>query len=192
MKIIIAFFITWPCWCLAQNDSTSNPSQSQLKGDTLFTQSGYKVIDGVKLKLGTGSMPDGDFKFIRRNAGSLFNYTGNQARANEANALPRNNAGLEYKVIRIDKRGTKKHGYVYYPIINVGMIRYEIDIDNAIATGEIAVPDEFKPKKESPVVVVKNEVSVADELTKLKKLYDDGVLTKEEYEAQKKKLLEKN
>ena len=28
-----------------------------------------------------------------------------------------------------------------------------------------------------------------DELAKLKKLYDDGVLTKKEYEAQKKKLL---
>ena len=32
--------------------------------------------------------------------------------------------------------------------------------------------------------------SVADEIAKLKKLYDDGILTKEEYEAQKKKLLE--
>lgn len=31
--------------------------------------------------------------------------------------------------------------------------------------------------------------SKADELTKLKKLYDDGVLTKEEFEAEKKKLL---
>lgn len=43
-----------------------------------------------------------------------------------------------------------------------------------------------EPKKES----AKSEtLSVADELTKLKKLYDEGVLTKEEFEAQKKKLL---
>lgn len=34
--------------------------------------------------------------------------------------------------------------------------------------------------------------SLADELLKLKKLYDAGVLTKEEYEQAKKKLLEKN
>lgn len=34
-----------------------------------------------------------------------------------------------------------------------------------------------------------NSLSVADELTKLKKLYDDGILTKDEFEAQKKKLL---
>ena len=34
--------------------------------------------------------------------------------------------------------------------------------------------------------------SVADELKKLKELYDSGVLNKEEYEKAKKKLLEKN
>ena len=33
-------------------------------------------------------------------------------------------------------------------------------------------------------------VSKADELSKLKKLMDDGVLTKEEFEAEKKKILE--
>jgi hypothetical protein len=32
---------------------------------------------------------------------------------------------------------------------------------------------------------------VADEIKKLKELHDSGVLTKEEYESQKKKLLEK-
>ena len=94
--------------------------------------------------------------------------------------------------MRIDKRGTKKHGFVYYPIINVGAIRFEVDIDNAIASGELSVPDEFKPKKDLATVVVKQETSLADELAKLKKLYSDSVLTKEEYEAAKKKLLEKN
>ena len=98
----------------------------------------------------------------------------------------------EYKVVRIEKRGNKKNGYSYYPIINVGAIRYEVDIENAISVGEIVVPDEFKPKKEGPVVVVKQEVSVADEIAKLKKLLDDGVLTQAEFDAQKKKLLDKN
>lgn len=40
----------------------------------------------------------------------------------------------------------------------------------------------MKPKKDL--------LPVADELIKLKKLCDDGVLTKEEYETQKKKLLD--
>lgn len=44
----------------------------------------------------------------------------------------------------------------------------------------------YKPQSNS---TTNKQSSVADELTKLKKLYDDGILTKDEFEAQKKKLL---
>lgn len=179
------------------NSYAQESTLPRIDGDTLISTSGYKVAMKQELKIGTGSMPDGDFKFIRRSATSLFNYsstTGYQGLANQANALPRNQAGLTYKVKRIDKRGKKKTGFVYYAIIGMGLTNYEIDIDNAILSGELVVPDEFKPKPKNAVTVVevKQQISVADELTKLKKLLDDGVLTKEEYDAQKKKLLEKN
>jgi hypothetical protein len=53
---------------------------------------------------------------------------------------------------------------------------------------------EILPKQinetEKPEPTQKNDL-VADELIKLKKLMDEGVLTKEEFEAKKKKLLEK-
>src|SRR5690606_34326972 len=99
----------------------STPSRSQKRdstlpkivGDTLFTSSGYKIIDGQEIKLGSGAMPDGDFKFIRRNSASLFSYnstTGYQGLANQANSLPRNQAGLKYKIKKIEKRGSKKRG----------------------------------------------------------------------------------
>jgi len=177
--------------------SQSDSTLPRIVKDTLFTTSGYKVVEGQEIKIGTGTMPDGDFKFIRRNSNSLFSYystTGYQNQANAANAFPRSQAGLKYKIKTVEKRGNKKHGYVYYAKIGAGLINYEIDVENAISSGELNVPDEFKPKpKTTPVVVeVKQQISVADELTKLKKLYDDGVLTKEEYEDQKKKLLEKN
>jgi hypothetical protein len=109
-------------------------------------------------------------------------------------SLPRNMAGHKGKVVKIVTRGNKRIGITYEPLVTFGSGRYEIDVDNAISSGEIVVPDEFKPKPKvaTTVVEVKQQVSVADELIKLKKLYDDGVLTKEEYEAQKKKLLEKN
>lgn len=178
----------------------SNDNDTTLPGiikDTLFTTCGYKIIEGQEIKIGTGAMPDGDFKFIRRNAASLFNYTSNngyQNQANAANAFPRNQAGLKYKIKSVEQRGSKKRGYVYYAKIGAGLINYEIDVENAIASGELTVPDEFKPKPKAPttVVEIKQQVSVADEIAKLKKLCDDGILTKEEYEAQKKKLLEKN
>lgn len=179
------------------NAQVADSTLPRIEKDTLFTTSGFRLVEKQEIKIGVGSTQDGDFKFIRRNSASLFAYnstTGYQGLANSANAFPRNEAGLKYKIKSIEKRGNKKHGYVYYAKIGSGLINYEIDVENAIASGEIVVPDEYKPKsKVTPVVVeVKQQVSVADELAKLKKLFDDGVLTKEEFESQKKKLLEKN
>jgi hypothetical protein len=178
----------------SQNKDSTLP---KLVGDTLFTTSGYKIVEKQDIKIGTGSMPNGDFKFIRTNSASLFAYhsnTGYNGLANQANSFPRSQSGLTYKIKRLEKRGNKKHGYVYYAVIGSGLVNYEMDVENAIASGELSVPDEFKPKPKTAttIVEVKQQISVADELAKLKKLYDDGVLTKEEYEAQKKKLLEKN
>jgi hypothetical protein len=152
---------------------------------------------GQNIHLGAGTTPDGDFKFIRRNSsgfGTMMVTTDNNAYNKSELSLPRNMAGHQGKVVKIVTRGNKKIGITYEPLVTFGMGRYEIDVENAIASGEIIVPDEFKPKPKTSatVVEIKQQMSVADELTKLKKLRDDGVLTNEEYEAQKKKLLEKN
>lgn len=160
--------------------------------DTVFTTSGYNIYEGQEIKVGIGSMPDGDFKYIRTNSASIFNYTsstGYNGLANQANSFARRNSGLKFKIKSVDQRGNKKHGYVYYAKIGSGPVNYEIDIENAIASGEIATPAEFK--KSTGQIVITQQFSLADELTKLKKLYTDSVLTKEEYEVQKKKLLEK-
>ena len=162
-------------------------------GDTIFTTSGFKIIKNQMIKVGIGSMPDGDFKYIRINSSSLFAYSSNKGYkglANQANSFPRSESGLNYKIREVEQRGNKKRGYVYYAKIGRGLINYEIDIENAIKSAEIDIPEEFRPK--SKVVQINQQISVADELVKLKKLYDDGILTKEEFEGEKKKLLEKN
>ena len=46
-----------------------------------------------------------------------------------------------------------------------------------------------KDKKES--IIVTNQKSSLDELSQLKKLYDEGALTKEEFEEEKRHLLRK-
>lgn len=191
---LLLLISTIACKTFSQNTVSSLP---RIIKDTLFTTSGYKIIEKEDIKVGIGTMPDGDFKFIRRNSGSLFAYNSNngyQGLANEANAFPRNQAGLKFKVKSVEQRGSKKHGYIYYAKIGLGLINYEIDVENAIASGELQVPDEYKqkPKQPTTIVEVKQQFSVADELAKLKKLYEDSVLTKEEYESQKKKLLENN
>ncbi len=169
----------------------------RLANDTLYTTSGYKIAIGQEIHLGTGSTPDGDFKFIRRNSsgfGTMMISTDDNDYNKSQLSLPRNMAGHKGKVVKIVARGNKKIGIKYEPLVTFGLGRYEIDADNAIASGEIIVPEEYRPKSknEATIVEVKQQLSVADELTKLKKLLDDGILTKEEFEAQKKKLLEKS
>lgn len=156
------------------------------ENDTLYSTSGFKITPEQKIKLGTGSTPDGSFKFVRINSNSFFSYSSDKPNdANNANAGPRSMSGHEYKVAKIDKRGTRKTGYVYYAVL-AGLPRYEIDVDNAIAVGEIVVPSEYKPGAKSQPA---STMSLADELKKLKDLLDQGALTKDEFESAKKKLL---
>jgi hypothetical protein len=160
--------------------------------DTLFTTIGYPIVKGMDVKIGIGSTPDGDFKFIRRNAASMFAYhsnTGYQGLANQANALPRSSSGLKYEVLRIEKRGDKKHGYVYYCVLKTGLARFEVDVENAVSSGELYVPNEFKKNKPGISAVSEKGISIADELKKLKELLDQGVISQDEFDVQKKKLL---
>jgi len=186
-SLLFALFI--PLYSFCQSDELP-----KFENDTLYTTSGFKMWEGLEIKIGVGAMPDGDFKYIRTSSTSLFNYSssnGYNSLANSANSLPRKNSGLKFKVKDIVDRGSKKRGHLYYVKIGTGLVNYEIDVENAIASGELSVPAEFKPKQQGQQVILNQNFSLADELAKLKKLYSDSVLTKEEYEIQKKKLLEK-
>lgn len=186
-KTIIFFVLTISGICTAQNEI-------KFENDTLTTSSGYKVYEGLNLKIGTGSMSDGDFKFIRTNASSLMNYsssTGYKGLANQANSFSRSNSGLNFKVKKIMDRGNKKHGYVYYAKIGSGLINYEVDVENAIKSGEIIVPEEFMPKSKNQAQIISEE-SKYDKLKKIKELKDSGVLTDEEFQKEKEKIMNKN
>ena len=150
----------------------------KLEKDTIFTTPGYKIIVGEQIKLGTGTMPDGSFKYIRVSRKSPFN-NGHTFDA----SLERSNSGHSFKIAKVTDHGSKKTGYTYYALISLGLMRYEIDVENAIAAGEIVLPNEFRKATSTATG------STADELIKLKKLLDDGVITKEEFEKQKNKLL---
>lgn len=88
------------------------------------------------------------------------------------------------KVAKLQQRGSEKKGFMYYVLLS-GFIRYEVDVENAIAVGEIVVPDQFKPKS----VAAAQQLSTADEIKKYKALLDSGAITQAEYDAKKKQLL---
>ncbi len=67
MKRTCLFFAT--LFFFANSYSQDNDSTlPKVVEDTLFSTSGYKIVIGQDLNIGTGATPDGDFKFIRRNS----------------------------------------------------------------------------------------------------------------------------
>ena len=62
-KILILCIICTPSIAMAQ-DRFISPKHG---ADTLYTASGFQVYVGQTLKIGVGAMPDGDFKYIRKN-----------------------------------------------------------------------------------------------------------------------------
>jgi len=100
--------------------------------------------------------------------------------------------------IRISGTATFNNG-------KTGEVDIVLDFEKAIMAGELSVPAAFKTKPTEPKVTpitaaeIKNQytpdelkkILVADEIKKLFDLYKQGALTKDEYEAQKKKLLDR-
>ena len=102
-------------------------------------------------------------------------------------ALPSVYSGRKIIIKELAANGGKKTGYGIYAIAAVGLpIRYYIELDNAIDAGEILPPIKYRPSAQSSPSV---PVTVADELIKLKSLLDAGAITKEEFDGQKKKIL---
>lgn len=65
-------------------------------------------------------------------------------------------------------------------------MNYEIDLENAIKSGELIVPDEFLPKEKSQNI---NSETKYDKLKKIKDLKDSGVLSEEEFQKEKDKIM---
>jgi Short C-terminal domain len=159
--------------------STAQTNGPRFVNDTLYTSSGYKIYKGLTLHFGTGTRTNGKFRFVN-------------IKTDIASASLTNNFIV---VKKMKNYGISVLGNGYITII--GTIKYKdgskgsVDIhmafDRAIENSpnlpsELIVPDEYRNKK---------LLSVADEIKKLNNLYEDGIITKEEFDIQKKKLLDR-
>jgi hypothetical protein len=137
----------------------------------------YKVGDTVKV--GLGSMPDGNFKYVYIN--QLLPTPPDPRRSNNMNAH-KDMSGSGYVIKRIvNAKQPSGSGKVIFTIRTGGIPTCDIWIEEAIASCEVT-PCGSKGGANP-------QFSVADELLKLKKLLDSGAITQAEYDAQKKKLL---
>lgn len=168
-KILLVLF---PLYSYSQDGTKKN--------DTLILDNGAKFYVGQKIKVGYSSHGNRDFQFIHLSPYSIAGPV----------KLSGQWAGHEMTVKSFELGGSKNTGKTYYLVLKGGNLSpYWCEITAAIDQGEIIV-EGINDKKtlgsgNGP------QISVADELTKLNKLYKDSIITKEEYEAQKKKLLSK-
>lgn len=178
MKTLLLFIASLFLFNLAYAQDATLP---RVENDTLYTTSGYKIGEGQEVTIGRGSTPEGEYIYIKQR-GTTLGY--------KLGPFSKENVGRSYIVTKLKQEGSEKKGFHYIILLKDAMTRWEVDVENAIKFGQLQVPAEYRP-----VTAIGDNsgtgLSTADELRKLKKLYDDGILTREEYEAQKKKLLDK-
>jgi hypothetical protein len=139
---------------------------------------GQTYHPGDTIRLGLGTMPNGDFKYIQIN--QLLPGPPDPRRSNGM-AARKDMSNNGYVIKKIENLGQMTGGSkVAITIKTGGLPTCKIWIEDAIAACEVQ-PCANQKGTANP--------SVADELIKLKKLLDEGAITKAEYDAQKKKLL---
>ena len=140
-----------------------------------------KVSVGDTLRMGQGSNANKDFLYF------FYSFSGQLYAAPSSYA----NRSVIIRSLKetTDKLGEKK----YYAITRLtGIVNWGIDIISAIRYGEVIGINKIKFQDSKAAAVIQNKPDVTDQLIKLKKLLDEGVLSKEEFEAQKKKILNNN
>jgi Short C-terminal domain len=150
----------------------------RFENDTLYTTSGFKIYKGQTLHFGKGSGRNGKYRFI-----NIKNGITSKSFANTSMVVKElGNFGISVLYngyIQITGTLTYKDGTTTFLDIHMA---FDHAIENSPKLpSELIVPDEFRNKERG---------NISDELIKLYKLYSDGDLTKEEYEAQKKKILD--
>jgi hypothetical protein len=173
MKIILSVLLLYPLYACTQNTAP------RFENDTLYTSSGYKIYKGQTIQFGKPTGNNGKFRYVNIKNGTTSAYLTN----NTIVIKKMKNFGIS----ALGNGYIEIFGGILYKDGTKGLVDLHIAFDRAIENSlnlpsELIVPDEYRNR---------STASVADEINKLNKLYNDRIITKEEFEAQKKKLMEK-
>lgn len=134
----------------------------------------YKVKDTVRLGLGSGLQGT----FVHLKMGGWM--------AGDATQIGSGYSNSAVVIKKIRKYKIKGVENVMFTVGGGNITNYNLMIEPAIQTCEVV------PCSDSNKITVQTESDKYDKLAKLKKLFDDGVLTEAEYEVEKKKILDQN
>ncbi len=141
------------------------------------------VNEGDVLTLGRGSdTRTGDFVFIYRPANAFI--------GSPLQYYPNIYSNTQVKVKFFKEYSTAKTGRKIFTVIDAPGYNMVAEISPAIETGEIIAVNGKSVVKKTDENKGGSITSTADELLKLKKLLDDSLITRDEFDIQKRKLLD--
>jgi hypothetical protein len=191
MKKVLWAIIAVPFSVSAQNPVTISRDTIIYNEPAIILSNDSIIQPGSTLKCGRGTLPNGSFKYLHTSRSSWVAVMNSTQADPTAGITPlgKGYGGTFLQVKAIRKEGNKKRGYRYYIKVGGGsIVNYEVDLEDAIATGEVVgrnvttIPiASANPASQSPV----------DELKKLKELLDANAITQQEYDSAKKKILAK-
>ena len=159
--------------------------QAQIIGKSVpefKTIAGTVIHTGDTIHLGRGTSANGEFKYLYVPE-NMFTGT------HQTNFTAQmSNLSVRVKDIRVQH--SRNFGDKTVAVIRASTINGCVDLNEAEAAGEIITANTRRTAVSAAGVSPGASAgSTADEIVKLKKLYDQKLLTKAEYEAQKAKLL---
>jgi hypothetical protein len=171
MKTLILILSFLPSLLLAQGFP-------KFENDTLYTACGFKIFKGQQITFSKGAGRDGNFKFVKIKGNDNPNRLKNKTIIVES-LYDFYISGLGNSYITIRTTLSKENG-------KSKTLRIKLVFDKAISgfngfPPEILVPEEFK---------INSKGNNAEDLQKFYKLFENGIITKEEFEKQKKRILE--
>ncbi|MDR2125909.1 MAG: SHOCT domain-containing protein [Prevotellaceae bacterium] len=196
MKKIFITFIT--ITCLVQTGKTQSDDFAQLNGKTLHLKNGTVLNEGDVIYLGNPtSCYENCFAYIFHEPAEMLTKLTHKFTKN-VYALYSGEKVMVKKIKQIINRQNEKNWLIilYYLPKKKNLYCY---LEKSLNAGEIVIPQtnnittkDAEPETKPVEVQGKNtsNFSVADEIRKLKALFDEGIITKEEFEKQKNKLLE--
>ena len=151
-------------------------SQKKIKLKSYTAENGVTYKKGDVFWLGEPSGEDGKYQFVRI-GGWMQNVR------SKGMYLSAMNIDRPFKIKKLFKYDDPRWKSVHASVGSYNSTNYRVDLDNAISNGEIK-----QSKGEGEVVY--NTIGKYEKLAKLKELLDSSVLTQEEFDSEKKKILQ--
>ena len=145
----------------------------------------YRIGDTIKL--GKGANPNGTFRWLQVGGWGAVLMAGNQNYNDDDRNIGKSYAGLNVILKTINRYKFKGATVVYFSVGGGNITNYSLNIEQAINDCEV-LPCAKNNQNTNQII---NELSVADELLKLKKLLDDKIINQAEFDKLKEKLINK-